>query len=247
MNRKRQAEAIAEAFAADFLEETTSNTIFLGSHIERILASKAKIIYQYVEDPAYFGAAIRHESGAQFIALNSFHPLRVRYFTAAHELWHLSEASQLQAEDFDHERAADRFAAAIMLPKAITKDLWLKFKKRYDAKEAVIHLADFSEVPYEAVVRRLKELGVSLSGLNFSEEEWKSEREQLDLPESLLDLPQPLERFSVYEHAIERALEKELIDSLSASNKIRKYNNQLAKTFQEQEITRIEEAEENEA
>ena len=247
MDRKKQAEAIAEAFAADFLEETTSNTIFIGSHIERILASKAKVIYQYVEDPNYFGAAISHESGTRFIALNTFYPLRVRYFTAAHELWHLSEASQLQAEGFDHERAADRFAAAIMLPKAITKDLWLKFKKLYEPKEAIIHIADFSEVPYEAVVRRLKELGISLSGLNFSEEEWKSERIRLDLPESTLDLPQPLERFTAYGHAIEEALEKGSIDSLTASNKLGKYNVQLARTLQEKEIKRVEEAEKNEA
>ena len=247
MDRKKQAEAIAEAFAAVFLEETTANTIFIGSHIERILASKAKVIYQYVEDPNYFGAAISHESGTQFIALNTFHPLRVRYFTAAHELWHLSEASQLQAEDFNHERAADRFAAAIMLPKAIIKDLWLKFKKFYEPKEAIIHIADFSEVPYEAVVRRLKELGISLSGLNFSEEEWKMQRIRLDLPGSTLDLPQPLERFAAYEHAVEEALEKESIDSLAASNKLRKYNEQLARTIQEQEVKRVKEAENNEA
>lgn len=247
MDRKKQAEAVAEAFAADFLEETTANTIFIGSHIERILASKAKVIYQFVEDPAYFGAAISHESGIQFIALNTFHPLRVRYFTAAHELWHLSEASQLQDEDFDHERAADRFAAAIMLPKAITKDLWLKFKKLYEPKEAIIHIADFSEVPYEAVVRRLKELEIPLSGLNFSEEEWKSERIRLDLPESTLDLPQPLERFTAYEHTVEEALEKGSLDSLAASNKLRKYNTQLARTIQEQEVKRVKEAENNEA
>ncbi|RLQ84885.1 hypothetical protein [Planomicrobium sp. Y74] len=67
MDRKKQAEAIAEAFAADFLEETTANAIFIGSHIERILASKSKVIYQYVEDLNYFGAAISHESGIQFI------------------------------------------------------------------------------------------------------------------------------------------------------------------------------------
>lgn len=247
MDRKKQAEAIAEAFAADFLEETTAASIFIGSHIERILASKAKIIYQYVEDPGYFGAAISHQSGNQFIALNTFHPLRMRYYTAAHELWHLSEASQLQDEDFDHERAADRFAAAIMLPKAITKDVWLKFKKLYEPKEAIIHLADLSETPYETVVRRLKELGLSVSGMKFSEDMWKSERKRLDLPESSLDLPQPLSRFSAYEHAVEEAFEKGSIDSLTASNKLRKYNGQLARALQEREVQRVKEAEKNEA
>lgn len=247
MDRKKQAEAIAEAFAADFLEETTGAAIFIGSHIERILASKAKVIYQYTEDPKYFGAAISHESGDQFIAINTFHPLRVRYFTAAHELWHLSEASQLQDEDFDHERAADRFAAAIMLPKAITKDLWLKFKKLYEPKEAIIHLADLSEAPHEAVVRRLKELGISLSGMNLSEDGWKSERKRLNLPESALDLSQRIERFVAYEHAVEEAIEEKSIDPLTASNKLAKYNTQLARTLQEQEVERIKEVKKNEA
>lgn len=247
MDRKKQAEAIAEAFAADFLEETTGATIFIGSHIERILASKAKIIYQYVEDPKYFGAAISHHSGDHFIALNTFHPLRIRYFTAAHELWHLSEASQLQDEDFDHERAADRFAAAIMLPKAITKDLWPKFKKLYEAKEALIHLADLSEAPYETVVRRLKELDMSVSGMNFSEDEWKSERKRLDLPESALDFSQRIERFVAYEHVLEEAIGKKSIGPLLASNKLAKYNSQLARTLQEQEVERIKEAEKDDA
>lgn len=246
MDRKKQAEAIAEAFAADFLEETTASAIFIGSHIERILASKAKVIYQYVEDPTYYGAAICHKSGTQFIALNTFHSLRVRYFTAAHELWHLSEASQLQDENFDHERAADRFAAAIMLPKAIMKDLWLQFKKLYEPKEAIILIADFSEVPYEAVVRRLKELGISLIGVSFTEEEWKNERVKLDLSESTLDFPQPLERFTAYERVVEDALEKRVVDSLAASHKLKKYNSQLAKKLQEQEMKRVAEEEQHE-
>lgn len=37
----------------------------------------------------------------------------------------------MQSDSSDYERAADRFATAVMLPKGLTKDLWRKFKKLY--------------------------------------------------------------------------------------------------------------------
>lgn len=247
MDRKKQAEAMAEAFAADFIEEAANATIFIGPYIERILANKAKVIYQYVEDSEYYGAAIKHFSGKQFIALNTFHPLRIRYFTAAHELWHLAEFSRLQDKDFDHERAADRFAAAVMLPKAITKDLWLKLNKLYEHKEAIIHLADMSSMPYEAVARRLKELGIYLKVKKMNEEEWFDERKNIGLPESPLDLLQPLNRFVDYVDVIEEAHADNRIDSLSASNKLSRYNPEKAAKLQTKAIKVIEEAHKNEA
>ncbi len=247
MDRKKQAEATAEAFAADFLEEAANATIFIGPYIERILANKAKVVYQYVEDSNYFGAAIEHISGDQFIALNTFHPLRTRYFTAAHELWHLAEFSRLQDEEFDHERAADRFAAAIMLPKAITKDLWLKLNKLYEQKEAIIHLADMSSMPYEAVGRRLRELGINLKMKKIDEKEWLHEREKLGLPESPLDRQQPLNQFFDYVNAIEEALAENRIDYLSASNKLSRYSPEKAEILQSKVMKEIQEAQKHEA
>lgn len=246
MDRKKQAEGIAEAFAADFLKEVTGHDIFIGSHIERILADRAVVIYQYVEDESYFGAAIIHQSGEQFIALNTFHPLRMRYFTAAHEIWHLSEASQLQDESFDHERAADRFAAAVMLPKASTNDLWSKFKKAYAPDEAVIHLADLAGVPYKTVVRRLKELGENINGLTMSEENWIRKRSTFNLPESPLDSPQLLNKFADYENVVQEAVEEKLLNPLTAANKIERFNPGLAENLQKQEIERLKETENDE-
>lgn len=236
--RKKQAEATAEAFATVFLDENASNSTFIGPYIEQILANKVKVIYQYVEDPKYFGAAITHESGEQFIAINTFHSLRIRFFTVAHELWHLSEASKMQNEDFDHERAADRFAAAIMLPKALTEDIWLKFKKIYpkNQKEALIHVADLAAAPYETVVRRLKEIGISVSGINLSENEWKLERALVGLPDSMLDSPQKLIFFKDYEHAVKNAFSHGSLDRLTAANKLKKYDAEFSRELQEKEI-----------
>lgn len=49
------------------------------------------LVYKNIEDGAFFGAAVTHQSGDKFVVLNTHHPLRTRYFTAAHELWHLSK------------------------------------------------------------------------------------------------------------------------------------------------------------
>ena len=247
MNLKTQAETVAEAFAQKFLEDEIGHDIFIGSHIEKLLDDKAPLIYQYTEDQYYHGAAFTHQSGGEFIALNTFQPVRMRYFTAAHELWHLSEGSRMQSEPFDHERAADRFAAAVMLPKGITLDLWKKFKKAYGSEETVIHLADLASVPYEAVSRRLRELGIRDHELNTTEAKWKQKRLDFNMPGSLLDEPQPFENFDAYERIVSKAVDDRKLDALTAANKIARYDSKLAKYWQEQEVERVNKREQDDA
>lgn len=247
MDLKIQAEKTAEAFAQDFLEEKFGNDIFIGAHIEKLIDDKVNLIYQYTEDENYHGAAVVHESGEEFIALNTFQPLRMRYFTAAHELWHLSEGSQMQSESFDHERAADRFAAAVMLPKGLTKGLWKKFKREYGTEEAVIHLADFASVPYDATARRVRELGDRDAPVSIPEDEWKQKRFVYNLPESFLDQPQAIEKFEAYETIVRNAVEQEKLDSLTGANKIGRYNPKLAEVLQEQKAEYLNNREQNDA
>ncbi|PIJ98075.1 ImmA/IrrE family metallo-endopeptidase [Lysinibacillus sphaericus] len=235
MDRKKEAELIAEAFATDFLKDKYGHDLFIGGQIEHILAEKANIIYQSVEDEKFFGAAVTHEDGEQFIMLNTYHPLRTRYFTAAHELWHLSNLVVLDSE-FDHERAADRFAAAIMLPKALIKDLWNKFIDLYDDDErSIIHLSDFSQVPYLAMVRRVKELGFKMSSSlkHRTELEWKNRRLELGFPYSYLDEPVKETRFKAYEDVVIQNVEHLGLDTLIAANKLAKLAPQQAKKYQE--------------
>lgn len=240
MNRREKAEKVAEAYAASFLEDEIGCDIFVGSHIERLLAGKIHLIYQYVEDGEYFGAAIIHQNGERFVVLNSFHSLRTRYFTAAHELWHLSDGSQLQDNDFDHERAADRFAAAIMLPKALTKQLWYKFKRNYGSEVAILQIADLADVPYAAVVRRLVELGENVSIKRFTEQEWLNKRTELGFPASSLDQPSRDMRFAAYETVLKENIEKKGLDMLTAANKLTKFSPKIAEQYQQAAINRGE-------
>lgn len=234
-------EDIAESFAASFLEKVIDRPIFIGAYIEQVLAKQTNLIYQYVEDDAYFGAAIRHISGEEFIALNSYQSLRMRYFTAAHELWHLSEMSKFQVSGFDHERAADRFAAALMLPKSTTKEVWEKLKESYETKLAIIYLADMAQVPYVSVVRRLRELGYRFSNLSEREEDWLKERTQLGVSPSALDQRQRFESFPAYEAEVVSAVKEERLTRLSAANKLSVYQPTLAKALQEEMMQALQE------
>jgi len=234
VDRKKEAELIAEAFAIDFLKEKYGRDLFIGGQIEHILAEKANIIYQYVEDEKFFGAAVTNEDGERFIMLNTFHSLRTRYFTAAQELWQLSNLIVLDSE-FDHEHAANRFATAIVLPKALIKDLWNKFIDLYDEESSIIHLSDFSQVPYLAMVRRVKELGFKISSSlkHRTELEWKNRRLELGFPYSNLDEPVKETRFKAYEDVVIQNVEHLGLDTLIAANKLAKLAPQQAKKYQE--------------
>lgn len=70
--------------------------------------------------------------GKHIIAINTNQPLRVRYYSAAHELWHLQfESGQIAIgeKQIDQERAADHFAAVVMLPSNLLKNIKNNFKK----------------------------------------------------------------------------------------------------------------------
>lgn len=237
MNRREKAEKVAEVYAASFLNDAIGHELFIGSHIERLLADQVHVIYQYVEDDTYYGAAIKHQNGEQFVALNTFHSLRTRYFTAAHELWHLTEGSQLQDDQFDHERAADRFAAAIMLPKVLTKQLWNKFKKQ-GVEAAILQIADLADVPYMAVVRRLTELDENVHLRKFTEAEWLAKRSELGFPLSSSDYSSKDVRFVAYEHTVKENVDKKGLDILIAANKLSKFAPKLAEQYQQEALAR---------
>lgn len=235
MNLKQQAQMTAEAFAAAFLDDTFGHDLFLGSQIERILAEKVHLIYKYIDDEAFFGAAATHVTGEKFVVLNTHHPLRTRYFTAAHELWHLSEASDMQKETFDHERAADRFAACLMLPKPLVKSLWKRFKSQWNEEQAVLYIADLSSAPYKTVERRITEVGETIK-VTHTEAEWQQLREHYNLPASPLDLAIHETKFSAYEKQVQLHVEKGL-DRLTASNKLAGFAPKISEQLRREALT----------
>lgn len=236
MNKpKIDPEEIGEALSHQILNKYFGAEVFIGSGIEMKLHELAHIIYQDVPDDKYFGATVTYKTGEVFVALNTHQPLRIRYFTAAHELWHLLGVTEvLEFDKKNQERAADRFAAALMMPETIVTLLWDKLRKELDPQRAIIRIADMASMPYKAVARRVHELKLQKSKdvQKHSEEDWLNLRREYRLIESPLDQPFPFTSFTKYEKEIETGIENGEIDLLGAVNKLSKVAHDRAKEYQ---------------
>ena len=221
IKNQNKAEKIAEQYAVYFMQGHLGNEFFLGSTIEQILAEKAFIIYQNVDDLSYFGAAI-HLLDKHLIAINTAQTLRLRYYSAAHELWHLQfESGDIPLADFnnfDHERAADHFAVSIMLPEGLVRTLCYNLDDPIE--QLIIKIADFSAMPYEAVARRMKEIGQKIPKaiIERTEEDWRLLRQALGFPPSPLDRPNPFEQFSAFSKEIQKQVDSNQLTLEMAAN-----------------------------
>lgn len=235
MNIEKVSEKMASQYALAFLREYAGDEIFLGSDIEQILAEKAIVIYQDVEDPEYFGAMIRFMNQS-LIAINTRQTLRSRYYSAAHELWHLQyELGELgltdSIVDFDHERAADHFAATVMLPERLISNLIQHFNG--DLKVLVIRIADVSSMPYVAVVRRLKERGKKIPKNLFekSEKDWLKIREELGIAPNILDKMDVFTQFNALTTEVTNKLKRKEITLEVAANLLKYSNPEKAESY----------------
>ncbi|MCE6030392.1 ImmA/IrrE family metallo-endopeptidase [Lactiplantibacillus pentosus] len=246
------AESVAENIASTFLTNYFGSDIFIGADIERILAEQANIIYQDVADPKYSGAAVSYK-GTHFIALNTHQTLRARYASAAHELWHLGLDTNLFGDshskalkitttpDFDTERAADHFAAAVMMPKDAIIRTWYKYVHNYSkpnrqlAQTAIIRVANVSSMPYEAVARRLSELDLLLSTslVRLTEDEWQAIVSASSFPPSPLDQVVPFKKFSHYSTVVNQLVDHQQLSLLEAAQLLTYADPTVAKNFLE--------------
>lgn len=213
-------EQIAENTARRMLEDSFGSTTFIGAYIEQFVRSfiKSEIIYGYMNDPLLFGGTVNYlnkEDVDNYVFINTYHSSRVQYFTLAHELFHLTKEQKNLVEQIEPhltdekteilekvvERAADRFAAALLLPENLVRSIWEKsIKLDIMDKEVIIYnLADMSCATYAAVARRLVELKLNTSRkltnsfknkiLNYKDVDWEAEREKYMTLPSPLDIP----------------------------------------------------------
>lgn len=238
MNKQSSlAEVIADNAASVFLEENIGSNIFIGSDIENLISKNAQVIYQDINDTKFFGALIDYKD-KRFVVLNTHQDLRARYYSAAHEMWHLALASSMfgrqsevikntaDREDFNNERAADRFAAALMLPETIVINTWNKYVQQPGfpnpelAKEAVIRIANVSSMPYEAVCRRLDELNLLMSRelLRWHRDQWVVYLNQVGFPPSPLDKSSNFKQFADLSTFIQKQVDKDQMTLMEAAN-----------------------------
>jgi Zn-dependent peptidase ImmA (M78 family) len=238
---RSQSEKVGEAFAHQVLNEHIGAEVFIGSSVEVKLQELAQVIYQAVPDLSYYGATVCFPSGEKFVAINTSHSLRVRYFTVAHELWHVLGMKEMMVSEMDHERAADRFAAALMMPGTLVRLLWTKLKKDMGPHKAIIMIADLASVPYEAMVRRVKELDLPISTHlhKTTDLEWITLRKKYQLTDSPLDQSFPLIQFNQYETVIAEAMQQDKLDLLEASSKLSHTSPLKAQVYQKEAVDKI--------
>jgi hypothetical protein len=223
MNTVRQrSEQIGEAFAPQVLIRHFGAEVFIGAAVELKLKDFAAVVYQAIPDLEYHGATISYPTGEKFVALNTCQPLRLRYFTAAHELWHVLDVKEIAGEGLDHERAADRFATALMMPEPLVRLLWRTLKKDMGEEKAVMVLADMSAVPYEALARRVRELGLEISSKlqSLDGTAWLDLRQHISFTPSPLDQAYPQTSFVQYEFVVAQAMDGQLLNEQEAVIKL---------------------------
>lgn len=244
INSRQISEIVAEQYATEFLNDSVGSELFLGSDIEQLLSEKAFVVYQIVDDPEYFGAAVRFLD-KHFIAINTNQALRLRYYSAAHELWHLQyesgEIPLAEIPDFDHERAADHFAAAVMLPKRLVEKMIEKLDETNEV--SVIRIADISSMPYQAVVRRLQELGKRFPKAlsQRTENDWVTARDALDISPSVLDKPNRFIQFSALSREVSRLLTAKEINLEVAANLLKHTDPEQSEDYWKERQNLIEE------
>jgi len=124
-------------------------------------------------------------------------------------------------KQIDQERAADHFAAVVMLPSNLLKNIKNNFKK--DDERLVFKIADLSSMPYQAVTRRLVELGYKLSSELKSREEaeWIQVREQIDLVPSALDKADSFVQFHAFLQEVDEKVNKQELTLETAANLVK--------------------------
>lgn len=219
-----KADRVGEAFALQVLSEHFGAEIFIGASIEFKIEELASVVYKVIDDLEFFGATITvGRENRKYVLLNTAKSLRLRYFTAAHELWHVLDIHSMIKDDIDVERAAERFAAALMLPESLVRSLVRQINKdsydQIEEKRMVIRIADIASTPYVSVAKRLVELNLTNNKhlVDFSEKNWIKIRKELNIVESPLDKSFPINRFTDYEELIEEDVQQGELNYLEAS------------------------------
>lgn len=181
MGRELGAGELAEIKkrAREKLGECRKSNDIIGTQIFSILGIYARVVYYPLGEEAPWGftrlSGVKDDSGLAkpFVAINTSIPVDCQVFAAAHELYHiwyeegpaLLPADLLQREAVDlEERLANRFAAEFLLDELLVRqELDLHGIDKLDVR-GVLKLADIFMVPYQAMAKRLQEVGLLREG-----------------------------------------------------------------------------------
>lgn len=147
----------------------------IGAQIFPILGCYARVIYYPLGKDAPWG--FTRISGAQndsalekpFVAINTSIPVDCQVFAAAHELYHIwyeknpdiLPSNLLDEEDKElNEKKANRFAAEFLIDEMMLRQELETYKIKKIAIKSILQLANLFTVPYQAMAKRLNEIGM---------------------------------------------------------------------------------------
>lgn len=150
-----------------------SNDI-IGTQVFSILGLYARVIYYPLGKNAPWGftriSGSRNDAGLEkpFVAINTSISLPCQVFAAAHELYHIwyeKNPDVLPGDLLDeegketNEKKANRFAAEFLADEMMLKQEMDTYQIRKISIKSVLQLAQLFVIPYQAIVKRLFEIG----------------------------------------------------------------------------------------
>jgi len=147
----------------------------IGTQIFSILGLYSRVIYYPLGKDAPWGftriSGSTNDAGLEkpFVAINTSIPIPCQVFAAAHELYHIwyeQNPDILPGNLLDekgkaiNEKKANRFAAEFLVDETMLRQEINTYKITKISIKEVLQLAELFTVPYQAMVKRLHEIGL---------------------------------------------------------------------------------------
>lgn len=201
----KEIDNVIQEIISDIKDKCIIKNAAIRDDIFNILEDNCTVIYYPLDNEKNRGFHIKKivkNELKDFVYINTAKPIAEQIFAAAHEFGHIFEVSEkvwkmigypgFPTEE-DEENITNRFAAELLMPAEVFKESFLEQMKELGMKNGKVKVDDLVRVmvmqmgafmvPYEAVRRRLVEIGLmQQSAADFLE---SKEEEILHLVELL--------------------------------------------------------------
>lgn len=171
-----------------------------------------KVIYAHEESIRFNGLSgwARNSDSHPFIVINSNDALSLdrKRFTAAHELGHLLLEQNIQNDEIDHEKAANRFAGAFLFPKDNVYKELSNNRNKISLVE-IEHIKVKYKISIQAIMYRLKDLYL-ISESRYRNFVIADRKHKFDEKKPLKETIEQINRF---ENLLARAYSEDLISA----------------------------------
>ena len=178
----KEIDKIIQKIVSEIKDKCIIKNVAIRDNIFDILEDNCTVIYYPFENEKNRGFHIKRivkNELEDFVYINTAKPIAEQIFAAAHELGHIFGVSEkvwkmmgysgFPTEE-DKENITNRFAAELLMPADVFKEVFLEHMKEVGIKNGKVKVDDLVRVmvmqmnaflvPYEAVRRRLVEIGL---------------------------------------------------------------------------------------